>query len=210
MPIEVLYLLLGWLLGLMSPLITERIRNVLLRRRVGKAFKTELTTLRYRLMCAVQQMAEQNGRYNRSVLQWCRDTLEECGTGEIADRLRSHWDDVLKLSDKQIEQLGQVGVPGEDTSKNLSPLRLPFLDSHLDKIEIFSLDTRQALLDIRSQLEFLNDHIGQTRMFLEMTFTVGLEDSNRSKIIQNVNGLSEHIEKRARAIADMVGALKAI
>ncbi len=62
MPIEVLYLLLGWFLGLMSPLITERIRNVLLRRRVGKAFKTELTTLRYRLMCAVQQMAEQNGR----------------------------------------------------------------------------------------------------------------------------------------------------
>ena len=59
----------------------------------------------------------------------------------------------------------QIRAPGGDTSKDLRQFRLPFFDFHFDKIDIFSLDTQVSLRDIRIQLDFLNDHMDQTRVF---------------------------------------------
>lgn len=204
---EVLYVVFGWFLGLMSPLIVDWIRDKSLKKQIGKAFETELAELRYRLAVVVYQLAKHNGRFNRSIVEWCHSTLTECGTGEIADELRSSFDKILKLSDGQIEQLGHPEKK-DGAGKTLGTFHLPFFDSHLDRITLFSVATQQALLDIKNQLGFLNDQIDQMRKHQDMTFTVNLSKENFSRVEENLDIWFTNIEDRAHTIADKIGALK--
>ena len=80
-------------------------------------------------------------------------------------QLRSNFEEILSYADEEIEQAIQIRAPGGDTSKNLRQFCLPFVDSHFNKIDIFSLDTQVSRRDIRIQLDFLNDHMDQTRVF---------------------------------------------
>ena len=115
----------------------------------------------------------------------------------------------MKYTDTQIEELNQTGIKDGNPGKFLSPFHVPFLDSNLNSIAHFSVATQQALLDIRTQLEFLNDQTGHTRQFQDMTFTLANEEL-RTQLTENLIVWFVDIEKRARKIADQLGSLKIV
>ena len=103
---NMLFLLLGWFLGLFSPAIVDLIRRLLNRKALKDSFFNELEDVRERLVSLVYRIGAKFGKYDRELLTWVRsnqkDTLELTnGSGE---KLSEVIDKLLKLSGRGAQE----------------------------------------------------------------------------------------------------------
>ena len=90
-----LFVFLGWLLGLLGPIIVDTIRKKRDIRDVRAALETEVHELQYRLAGAAYFVEMRFGDVNRKFLEWLRPILVSYrGLNPSADILKSigrHW-----------------------------------------------------------------------------------------------------------------------
>ena len=74
---------------------------------------------------------------------------------------------------------------------------------------MWSFDTavQRQLLDLRANMELLNDIVDRARKYFDMTFTK-LEGDNYSVVFCNVEQCYSLYAERAKRIVDRVGELK--
>ena len=72
---ELGYLVLGWILGLFSPLILDAIKARRERRELAVAIRAEAQDLQYRLACVSFLLAQYCGDVSRDYLLWLRPKL---------------------------------------------------------------------------------------------------------------------------------------
>ena len=72
-----LFLVLGWVLGLFSPLIVSGIERRRDRRIIGSAIRSELSELRFRLMSVAHLIAIRTGTADREFLRWAEPIAQQ-------------------------------------------------------------------------------------------------------------------------------------
>src|SRR3990170_5337161 len=73
---KILFLFLGWLLGLLSPIVVDAIRRRREIKEVKNALLSELGDLQFRLANTVWLTSIRAGQYNRSFLDWFKPIIE--------------------------------------------------------------------------------------------------------------------------------------
>ncbi len=74
---RILFLFMGWLLGLLSPVIVDSIKRKREIREVRLGIMTELRELQYRLTGVVFLISKHFGNIDRALLQWAHDIVVE-------------------------------------------------------------------------------------------------------------------------------------
>ena len=89
----------------------------------------------------------------------------------------------------------------------LKKIELPLLNSKLGSLSLFDLGFQRELLDIRTQINFLNEEIEQSRFYFQMTFDGGISDENHKLLVKNLQDSYLHISRIARTIVEKVNVL---
>lgn len=105
---KVLFLLLGWLLATLSPIIADAIR----RRRESKAIKagllTELQELKFRMAIVNYHIEMKYGKVDRSYLEWLRPIVAAYTGPNRTDRILKSIDMQLAAPDQLIAALSEM------------------------------------------------------------------------------------------------------
>ncbi|MEJ1162338.1 hypothetical protein V9K97_01470 [Variovorax sp. CCNWLW186] len=192
-------LLLGWLLGLLSPVIVDGIK----RRRDNKmgraAIRVELRQLRERLVMAAYGVEDHLGTQTKEKIRWALEHL----SNREDDKIRSAMEMRLNLSDEQFAAVASHLAGEGNQSIRLQNYATPLLDARVSALWSFGTEAQRTLLELKTAMGFLEDAVDQSRYFNELTFK-DLPSVNYDIAVKSVDEYFALYAKRARRAVELI------
>jgi hypothetical protein len=204
---KILFLFLGWLLGMLSPVIVAAIA----RRRenaLGRAaILTELNELAATLAIAVYGARSSLGTVDRPFLEWLQTFLDSHPIPPTLQGFKSRLPVHLSWSDEDIAKGAQHMANAPGTSAMLQHYPVPLLDSRVSAIWTFNTEFQRRLLEIRRNVALLDDIVDRSRKYFDLTFTK-LEADNHDLVRDNIDQCCELYAARATTVVEQITELR--
>jgi hypothetical protein len=192
---EILILLLGWLLGVVSPAIVEAIRSQRETRVVRSALREELEDLCRRIALGCHVVRQIHGTVDRKHLEWLKGALASFSTlPPLDESFEKSLELQLSMSDAALRSLTQSEENGQGTP-GLKKYSAPLLDSRILTIWQLKPSEQRALVALRSHLSLLNEEVERSRVYSDLTLT--LDGTNHAVAVANARSSQESFCKQA-------------
>jgi len=202
---ELVAIIIGWLLGLVSTAGAWLVGTIVKRSRFEKTVKVELNEVRVKVASFVFLVSSKRGGIDKETVGWCLNQLKKCpGTDECKRII----DNLTLISESEEEHLDQSNRNTASTLTDLPALAmprvyLPFLSSNADSIALVCENKRAALVQILSHIEVLNGKIDDMTFWDRLTFDPG-NNSNYTTAIQNSEMSKDAILAACKRIANLI------
>jgi hypothetical protein len=176
---KLLYLILGWLFGLLSPLIVNLIRRAYSKKELFNAIRTEIKECQIRVLYVTNLLGFRCGKFDKEFLNWCLSYFQNYkGVESIEDAIESI-EYFLSVKDEDIENvLALKRAMEKNHGLSLKKFYLPFLDSKIDEVSFFNIELQNIIYDIKSRLQLINEEIDSTIAYFHMTFDSSMSHEN--------------------------------
>ena len=192
-------LLIGWLLGLLSPALIETIRKARRVSLLEQALAQELHELQYQMFLKAFIFRQRAAKLDDEFLLW----LEEIGSGykgrEVITPFLELWRELRKVD---ISKRGQLDPK---RGFNLSEAEAPLLLIHTNEIALFSVSSQVWLLGVARHVSLFNQQVSYLHRQFDRTFD-NLSDVSRAAVKQNLEDGYETLAQRAVVIANLIKA----
>ena len=215
---EVLYIFVGWLLGLISPQLTERIQRSKKQKEILKAITGETRDLRVRLAWIVLFMkasllqkalptegprcvAEVN-----SVLTWMDPIIRSfpAPEDEMFNAGLPVWSDLFSRDESEraklvFERVHPAGVSGFKRQS------LPFVMNIMGDLSLFPVPVQRHITNIVSKLDLLNQDVDELISLEHIAIAENSENRNEFLNQQFERGFTHHLQS-AHQLAQAITA----
>ena len=203
---KLLLVALGWLLGIISPVIVDAIR----RRRenaLGRtAILSELRELAYKLALAAYGVRMEHGTVDHAFLQWLKPLLEQYAGFYDAQAFVPRLRTLIAMNEQELAQMNKHTAQAGSKGLMLQRYPVPLLDSRVAALWSFDTEFQRQLLEIRTRLELLDDLVDRSRKYFDLTFTK-LEGNNYALVTEN---FSQACAQYAQSAENIVGVIMAL
>jgi len=199
--LNILYLVFGWLLGICSYLIVDRIRRHYSKDEFKRGLTVELKEVRLRLAGAAYLIGSRIGVYDRDLLSWVEHIsaqYDERKTLESIQKLLKHTVEEINTLAKQQAQKGVRVALG------LKKYSLAFLEANMGSLSLLDSKLQLLIIQVRTRLNLLNEETELNRFYFEKTFDSTLGENNYNIITQNLNQGYRNILNQSRMAADQI------
>ena len=198
-------LVIGWVLGLVSPLLADRIKKPYRRKELLASIMVELKELRVKMAMVAYLMQTKTGNLDRSFLQWLKNSvadydgpIEPSPPTDVLDRL-------AELDDAQLAALvAPRAANAVKKSLTFKKGAMPFTESRMHELSILPLELQRKLLDVRSHVELYNEDVDLAWSNIEKTFNPDMMAANKAAILGNITASYGYLATRAKDIADKI------
>jgi hypothetical protein len=197
---EFLYVILGWLLGLLTAPISFRIDRGYKQRDHQFAIYSELKNLEVRLASLSFQINTHLGTLDKSSLLWIRDIYKKYGYNSVTPEMEK----VFNLSDEEFKVVMNTRKATENISLGFKTLSLPVMDALLGDISIFDMEFQRKLLELRSQIDILNQEIEYCMQHFFLTFDPSSMNINASSLNTNIKNSHQQILERCKIVIEKI------
>jgi len=202
---KLLLVALGWLLGLLGPVVIDAIRKRRENIQVKFALFAELREVAYKLALANFLVNTHFGTIDKPYLQWLKRATENYKGPGFVETQRAV-DVQLNLPPEQLEALTRRMTTAKGTNIVVQKMHVPLLDARLSALLYLDHQVQIHLLDIRSSIALLNELVDQARYYTGLTFGK-LEGDNYQLVTGNLDGCLKQYAERARMIVSKVEEL---
>lgn len=199
-------IVLGWLLGVLSPAIVDGIkrqRDAILYR---KAIRRDLSDLRARLAAAAYYIEMKVGRVDRSLLEWIQRILRTVPETTDLTASLTLISGQLTLKDEEIEKIYAVTRTNSQGGLSLKKYRAPLLEAHLPSFWVLEESLQTQLLDVNAGLSLFNEEVESAKFYSQLTFS-DITASNHAIAVANFRSSAGNLSKMARALVDKIDAI---
>lgn len=200
---EAMFIILGWLFGLLSPTLVSRIERRYKRNDLKIVIKNELKNLSFRLAGSYHLIQIHLGNQDKSSLAWVKSIYskhkENCPMAVLEGIEK-----LLEVPDQQFAVLRDAIKAKENVGLGLKNFSLPFTESILENIGIFDSRFQMDILNIRDQVILLNEEIALSMYYFQLTFDTSAMNTNGEIIRNNIKKSYIVIQDRCKFIADRI------
>lgn len=203
-------LILGWLLGILSPAIVTAIKDKREGLVVKKALLAEFEELKFRLLLNVYTIESKHGELNHDFFAWAQSVLVGYKGINSSESLLGTIGPLLKLSKNEMASYTQMTRMQRAAKSGISLKKhsLSMLSANIGILAKFDSVFRGRLLEIKTRLEFLNEMIDEARYYFQLSFQNGITPENYEIANTNMIQTYKFYAARARDIVDMIGKLE--
>jgi len=203
---NLLYLLLGWSLGLLSPLVVERVQKENRKREFRRTLFIELKDLKYRLVFAACIIRHRSATIDREFLNWMIPIISRYDGPHKDPRIVEGIMTLSKLPDEEIKK-GQILTQKPGRGLTLKRYTLPFLGSNLPSLSLFDSEFQRKTLNILSEVTMINEDVEFCKTNTERTFDASLSPDNHAKLLANVEKGYSDLAKFMRHVVHLIHEL---
>jgi hypothetical protein len=202
MQAEILIVILGWALGLLSVPIVSKVDKYFKRSNFKNVLLSELKYQAVRLIMCRFLLQSHNGTTSKEKVKWIKDNMSNF-SDFVQPGMLEGLEKVLDLDDEDILSWGQKQAKlSVNKFLGLKTFRLPMLENNLKDIWVFSKETQKLLLEIYNYVQILNEEIELSMYYSKLTFDSGSEKSK--EVIEG------NIKKSYTTIDDQCGNIVGI
>lgn len=202
---SIIYLILGWLSGIISPEIVVRFRRAQRRRDLVRSILSELTSLQFLMAIVAYVMRGKDATLTDEFLDWLTPIVARYDGPEKPKGLEERLAESRKISEQQRRVMDLYIDSSKGGGVALKQYSLPFLQSVSNELPIFSLDFQRRVLHVKARLDLFNQHTSFVQAQFNKTFEV--TGSNHEAVTTNLregySQLGAFAEDIANAIAEI-------
>lgn len=195
---EVIYIILGWLLGILSPSIIKKISEKKEKNNLEKIIFNDLKELKKRLAGIPYLVYPKYGKLDEIIFGWLKINSGIDFTEGLEQLAREGHPE-----NKILAFLNERGLQ-ENTVSHFKKMHLFATDSHLMNLGVIDNTLIAKVLEIRFHVEAFNEEIDSFRENLKMTFLPGITDTNHKIISQEIKNKSLNIANKSMYIVDKI------
>jgi hypothetical protein len=202
----VLMILVGWLLGLLTPGIAERIRRPYRRRDLMQAVVNEMLGLQHTMAVVAYRARVRRVDVSDAFLDKILPIVEGYNGPDRIESLVEGLKKSRSLSEEQRAALHQA-MRKPNVGVALRQYAIPLLTTQIPDLAICSLDFQRSVLNIRHHLDLFNQLVPYTQSLLEKTFN-NPSAADREALITNLEEGYRSAGERAEIITKAIGELR--
>ena len=199
---QAIYILLGWLLGLLSPGIAERIRRKYRKTELIACVLGELRELQYTMAWVAHMLRAHLGLVTDKFLDWVEPLMRDYDGPDAIPNIAEAMAKVRAMP-KECRSM-HLALRKPNRGLDLKEYSIPFLEAMAGEISICPLDFQRRVWRIKGQLDLFNQQVLSLRALFAKTFDPSITGNNREAVISNLNEGYEQLASRAQLIADAV------
>jgi hypothetical protein len=204
---QVLYILLGWVLGFFSPLIADFFKSLIGKREFVSALKVEFEDLQFRLTVASLNLLQSHGSLDKDFANWALKVIDRYKGYEPSNNIREFLHSFVSLDDETIKQLNEHAQAKEGIGSSLKTYQANFLESNLVAVSKLSISAQRRIHEVRNQLSILNQDISKAETYFMMTFNSSLGEGNHQRITDDLKGMYIRLQKRCKSLVDRIESI---
>ena len=212
---NLLSLVAGWILGLLSSIITDKRKRRSQKKEVKRGILTELQETQIILIFTCDMLTQRFGGYDRNFLTWILPYFRKFGESDSSSQYDNNIkfvNDTLALTDEeiktQVEELRRRNLQQEGSKSGLTlkTMLLPYADSKISSLPLFKEDFQRQVLSIKRDTNAMNEDIELAWWYFKKTFE-SLSDKNYQLIDANLNKTYLDLAGKTRRLADKIQKL---
>jgi hypothetical protein len=196
----ILGIIFGWLLGLLTPPISARIDRSYRKKDHKLAINSELKNLEVRLAFLIFNIRSHLGILDKPTLEGIRDIYKKFGFLSIPPEMEK----VFELSDDDFKTVMNTKKASANSSLGIKTFSLPVIDALLGDISIFDTDFQRKLLELRSQIDILNQEIEYCMQYFFLTFDPTSMATNSNTLNTNIENSHKQIANRCKIVIEKI------
>jgi hypothetical protein len=180
--VDVISIIIGWLLGILSPVIVFRINRLYKKKDLYKGIRRELHEARKRLLLVSYLLGRGFGRLDRKYLKWLMKLRKDY------EGMTQH-EGIFKVIELLLDESDEViaafkAKHSEDRSRSIALKKeaLGFMEMNLSELSVFNVDYQSLLFDVRAKINRFNQEVGHTHEMYLMTFDSSITIENHNTI----------------------------
>jgi hypothetical protein len=206
---KLIILAVGWLLGLLAPVIVEKVKAEREAGAVTAAIKNELNEVAYRMVLTAYNTLMHLGMVDRDFLKWLQDSITLYQGTEPKESIVKSIEMKLSLTPEQFSAITASEAAQGVRSLVLVKFAVPFVDARVSAFHSMTSTVQIQLLSVRADVRLLDDLVDQSRTYFNLTFGK-LEEANYATVVENLRGVYMQYAKRCRIAADRIHRLQGV
>jgi len=199
---DVILLLVGWLLGLLSPPLVDRIQRKYKQAEVRSAILNELRELQFTMMAFAFGVRTRMGKVDSEFLQWMTPIYERYRGSEEDKELVSRFQQLKALPPEQLRAV-QAPLVSSFRGLSLKTYSVPYIEAQYASLSLFKPAFQQRVLQVKAKLAAFNEEVAFLMRQFELTFST-LSSENRAVVSQNLNSGYEKLSSIAVTICRLI------
>ena len=202
----ILGVILGWLLGLLTLSISSRIERKYIKKDSEFAIFSELRNLAVRLTFSYFKIKSHLGILDKPSLEWMLEMYQKHGA-DNNQKLISSTQEILKKSDEEFKKGINYFKAAENMSLGLKTFSTPLIDSLLENISIFDSEFQRKILEIKAQVDMLNQEIENSKDYFYFTFNPESLSANKDILRANMKSSYNQIQEKCKYIVNLINEI---
>ncbi|MCX9440122.1 hypothetical protein, partial [Vibrio cholerae] len=200
--VDVLSIILGWLLGILSPVIVSRVTRQYKRDDLHKGIMKEVDHIRERLLGNMHLLSHRTGSFDRELAKWLLEKYSELDA--VNPIILESYKTLLAADDTEFEAYKYQFLKSQNTGLTLQKFQLTFVNMHLLEFSLFSSEFQTEMFELKTRLEFLNSEIVLAEKYFFMTFDSGLSQENLDIVKADLTNKYLHIETMIKRVVEQI------
>lgn len=196
---EILYIILGWLLGILSPGIINRISDHNKKKALRRIIISELKDLKKRLMFVSFTVNEDYGTIDKELLIWTKTQIQDFAECELSSVIKDAFGKIDVENNDDLQKFLELhnSHRKDKPAFHFKEMLTSIIDSNLINIEILDNDFLTKLLEIKFQINTFNKEVQNINEYLKITFNSNITDINHQIIENEIKNKNLFIAKKA-------------
>lgn len=213
---NLLSLIAGWVLGILSSIITDTRKKRSQKKEIKRGILAELRETQIILVSNCYLLNHRFGIFDRDFLTWILPYYQKFRRIDSSNNYQSVIDfinETLKLNDEQIAELiyglrqREIQKKGGKSGLTLKKVFIPYADSKLGFLSLFEESFQRKILSIRRDIHFINEDIELAWYYFKKTFE-SLSDRNYKLIDENLNTTYLDVAGKTKRLTDKIEEIK--
>ena len=202
---QVALIFFGWVLGVFYSIFLENKKRKQAKEDYKESLFTEFDLVYPRIVTTYFSLIDEMGELNREKLEWMFDITSKKNS-ESLDNLKERTINILKYNDKQIKSMNKK--PHDTQTLFLKKFNLSFLRENISSFSLLDKEFRYNAINIRTNINFLNDCIDKVYFFYKATFIPDLSKSLQDISCININNYYIQIRDLCKSTSEMIVNIK--
>jgi hypothetical protein len=206
---NILLLLAGWLLGLLSPMIDSARKKRVLLREVRQGIAADLDVASLKLTTHHYRLCLKSAGVSRDLLAWIEPRIRRHGHVAEKPEILRVIEEMKEMDNGAFTEYNKELIDRESkSSPTLKRIELPYLMSNLGLLGAFGRKVRVDALEVISYLQSLNAEIDLAWWFYQKTLEPSVMMVNSDLVIDNLNATYGNLADMCRREVELIEKLE--
>lgn len=193
--IEILYILFGWLLGLLSPTIINAIKDSRDTKKFLVAAKSELSDLQFQLCITGMLLAQQYGELNRKYLVEAKNILNAYEGGDKPESILKFIDAMLEASEEDFNAMAAHLRADDGVGLSLKNHSTILIDSNAVQVSRLPIELQSKIYEFKTALNIYNQEVLLAKESMKLTYDSTLSDINHQRVTEGLSAKYADLQK---------------
>jgi hypothetical protein len=198
----------GWLLGLLTPIITNKYQEYKKAKSLKKSILYEIDELRMVMAQIIYLVESKYGGLNYALIDYILSVQAKYnGINKQYKNLTTHLQKIRTMAEIDLQTINESRQEIEfGKSLSLKKYYLPYLQSKINELSNQDDEFQRKSFKLLALLTTFNDNVEESKFFYKLTFDSKVSDENYQIVQQQLISLHQFLARQARAILDEINS----